>query len=97
MKSTKTQDITYIYAARELCLLKSKPKSKVNVYWKFSISFLFQVMWDNMVDKLKGLSDHDLLQRTYVSTQDENPFADSSFVPYKIVCAYCWILWVEIV
>ena len=49
-------------------------------------------MWDKMVNKLKGLNDHDLLQRTYVSTQDENPFTDSSFVPYKIVCAYCWIL-----
>ena len=49
-------------------------------------------MWTQLVDRFKGLTEYDLLQRTFVATQDENPFSDSSFYPYKIVCSYCWIL-----
>ena len=51
-----------------------------------------QEMWDQLTGKIKGLSDHDLLERTFVKTQDENPFNESSFYPYALVCAYCWIL-----
>ena len=49
-------------------------------------------MWDKMAATIKGLSDYNLLERTFVSTQDENPFSESSFYPYQLVCAYCWIL-----
>ena len=49
-------------------------------------------MWGQMTDRIKGLSEHDLLERTFVETQDENPFNESSFYPYALVCAYCWIL-----
>ena len=33
----------------------------------------------------------DFLKATFVTTQEDNVFAKSGFMPYKTVCAYIWI------
>ena len=44
-----------------------------------------------IIDQFKGMSHFDLLQDTFVATEDDNPFANSGYRPYKLVCSYIWI------
>ena len=44
-----------------------------------------------IIDEFKGLSQFDLLQETFVATEDDNPFANSGYRPNRLVCSYIWI------
>ena len=35
MRNSKTDDIAYIYAAKELSLIRSKPRNKVYIFYNF--------------------------------------------------------------
>ena len=37
MRNSKTDDIAYIYAAKELSLIRSKPRNKVSIFYRFFI------------------------------------------------------------
>ena len=43
------------------------------------------------IDGFKGMSHFDLLQETFVASEDDNPFANSGYRPYRLVCSYIWI------
>ena len=43
------------------------------------------------IDQFKGMSQFDLLQDTFVASEDDNPFANSGYRPYRLICSYVWI------
>ena len=46
---------------------------------------------DAIIDQFKGMSQFDLLQDTFVASEDDNPFANSGYRPYRLICSYVWI------
>ena len=47
--------------------------------------------FSDFIDTFKGLSHFDLLQETFIATEDDNPFSNSGYRPYRLVCSYIWI------
>ena len=79
-----------------LCLKNSPPHTPIYIFAAkalatFHTKFSSPSQFNDFIDDLKGLSHHELLQQTFVATQDDNPFANSGYRPYKLVCSYIWI------
>ena len=79
-----------------LCLKNSPPHTPIYIFAAkalatFHAKFSRPSQFNDFIDDLKGLSHHELLQQTFVATQDDNPFANSGYRPYKLVCSYIWI------
>ena len=56
----------------------------------FHTKFTRPPQFTDFIDDLKGLTHHEILQQTFVDTHDDNPFANSGYRPYKLVCSYIW-------
>ena len=67
----------FSYAAKELSFINTHIKS--------------QEQFDQFRAKFSELDENDFLRATFVTTQEDNVFAKSGFMPYKTVCAYIWI------
>ena len=76
-ENVKTGDIIYIFSCIQLA-----PYHK-----KFSSVKRF----NDFIDEFKGKTHHDILNETFISQKEDNPFANSGFRPYKLVCNYIWI------
>ena len=79
-----------------LCLKNSPPHTPIYIFAAkalatFHTKFSSPSQFNDFIDDLKGLSHHEILQQTFVATQDDNPFANSGYLPYKLVCSYIWI------
>ena len=48
-------------------------------------------LFDSFVETLRGKTYDELLNETFVNTEDDNPFARSGFVPCKLVACYVWL------
>lgn len=77
MKTKDNSDPIYIFGARALAPFHDKFSSPEG--------------FSNFIDQFKGLTHFDLLQETFVASEDDNPFANSGYRPYKLVCSYIWI------
>ena len=77
MKTKGALDPIYIFGAMPMAPYHEKFRN----YREFSA----------IIDQFKGMSQFDLLQDTFVATEDDNPFANSGYRPYKLVCSYIWI------
>ena len=43
-------------------------------------------------DRLEKMTDAEHLQNTFISTTDTgNPFEESGYCPFRLVCSYIWI------
>ena len=67
----------YIYAVRQLC----------SYHEKFSKKSEFE----DYIREFKNLGNDTLLQSTFVSQKEDNPFWRSGFRPVQLVCCYVWI------
>ena len=95
MKQMKTQNIIYIYGCRDLAYIQAKPLDKVcySNSFSYNLCYYIQAAWDKfVVEPFRGQSEYDLLMSTFTMSQDENPFAESGFIPSRLTAAYCWIL-----
>ena len=43
------------------------------------------------ISRFRGLKDSQLLEKTFVSTRENNPFQASGFVPLKFISNTVWI------
>ena len=57
----------------------------------FHFKFRDRNGFSSIINEFKGMSHFDLLQETFVASEDDNPFANSGYRPYKLVCSYIWI------
>ena len=76
-RNSRSGDVIYLFACPQLSPFHSK--------------FHKPSEFNEFIDEFKGKSHLDLLEETFVSTQDDNPFASSGFYPYKLICSYIWI------
>ena len=76
-RNTKSDSIIYIYACEQLAPYRAKFSTKKE--------------FNNFINEFKGKTHYDLLQETFISTYDDNPFANSGYVPHCLVCSYIWI------
>ena len=60
-------------------------------YSSIQNKYRIKVGYDNFLDTIKTKTEYDILSDLYSSTQEDNPFTKSGFVPYKLVAGYCWI------
>ena len=67
----------FSYAAKELSFVRAHINS--------------EEQFDKFRGKFDDFIEWDFLKETFVTTQEENVFAKSGFLPYKTVCAYIWI------
>ena len=76
-RNTKSDSIIYIFACPQLAPYQTKfrTKSEFNMF----------------IDSMKGKTHYDFLQETFVNSYDDNPFANSGYIPTALVCSYIWI------
>lgn len=67
----------YIYAIRQLSSYHQKVLSKRE--------------YDEYILEFKNMGPDTLLQSTFVSQKEDNPFWRSGFRPVQLVCCYVWI------
>ncbi len=67
----------YIYAIRQLSSYHHKVSSKRD--------------YDDFILEFKNMGQDTLLQSTFVSQKEDNPFWRSGFRPVQLVCSYVWI------
>ena len=72
-----SNDRIYIYAAKSLAPFKFFCDSRKECLAKF--------------DQIGRMKTAELLKQTFISVDDDNPFAESGFVPLKLVSTYIWI------
>ena len=71
-------NLVYIYAIRQLSSYQFK-FNKREQFDYFSKTYFDKIPLD------------ELLNATYISTRDDNPFYKSGFRPVRLVCNYIWI------
>ena len=76
-RNTKSDSIIYIYACEQLAPYRAKFSTKRE--------------FNKFINGFKGKTHYDLLQETFISTYDDNPFANSGYVPHCLVFSYIWI------
>ena len=76
-EKVKTGDVIYIFS----CMQLAPYQTKFSTFDQFN----------NFIDDFKGKTHSDLLNETFISQKEDNPFANSGFRPYKLVCSYIWI------
>ena len=74
----ETNTLEYIYAIRQLSSYNFKITSKDQFTYFIN-------------DWFKSMSISELLDKTFISTKEDNPFYKSGFRPYKLICSYIWI------
>ena len=68
----------YIYAIRQLA--------------SYNFKFTSRGQYEEYCKKqFEDIKLHDRLQKTYISTKDDNPFYKSGFRPFKLISCYVWI------
>ena len=72
-----TNDRTYLFSAKPLAPFQFTVDSEDELLIEFS--------------KIGSLTDSELLNKTFVQSIPDNPFAKSGFCPLKIVCSYIYI------
>ena len=73
----KTGEQTYIFAAKELAPFRFTVDSKEELLTEFS--------------KIGSMTNREILDKTFVETQSDNPFASSGFCPQQLVCSYVYV------
>ena len=67
----------FSYAAKELSFVQANINS--------------EKQFEKLRKQFDDFIELDFLKATFVTTQEENVFAKSGFMPYKTICAYIWI------
>ena len=72
-----TNERIYFFSAKELAPFRFKVDTEDELLAEFK--------------KVGTLTDSEILNRTFVNSIPDNPFAKSGFIPLKIVCSYVYI------
>ena len=76
-KDCDPSNIIYIYSCRENSIETAYIENRPDM--------------TEFISRFRGLSDSKLLEKTFVSTRENNPFQASGFVPIKLICNTVWI------
>ena len=69
--------IIYIYGARDFAIEINKIRKKGD--------------FASLINEYRDYSEHDLLQKTFVASTPMNAFAESGFIPLKMISSFIWI------
>ena len=72
-----TGEQTYIFAAKELSPFRFSVDNPTELLTEFK--------------KLGSMTEREILDKTFVETQSDNPFASSGFCPQQLVCSYVYV------
>ena len=73
----KTGEQTYIFAAKELSPFRFTVDNQSDLLTEFK--------------KLGSMTEREILDKTFIETQSDNPFASSGFCPQQLVCSYVYV------